>query len=90
MRKRETYTAIALTAFALIITCLGAIYCSKKTQEETVNEEEVYTYLSPYVTLSPFDSYFRRAAEVIDYDWTLVAAIAYTESKFDKIGRAHV
>ena len=83
MKKRETYTAVILTAIALLITCSGTLFCSKTIQEETAKEEEVYTYLSPYVTLSPFDSYFRRAAEVIGYDWTLVAAIAYTESRFD-------
>ena len=33
--------------------------------------------------LSPYDSIFKRCAEVIDWDWRLLASIAYIESKFD-------
>ena len=46
-------------------------------------EVPVYTYLSPYAELSPYDDYFREAADSIGYDWTLLAAIAFTESHFD-------
>ena len=46
-------------------------------------EVPVYTYLSPYAELSPYDDYFREAADSIGYDWTLLAAIAFTESRFD-------
>lgn len=33
--------------------------------------------------LSPYDTIFQRCAKVIDWDWRLLAAIAYIESKFD-------
>ncbi len=33
--------------------------------------------------LSPFDEYFKKYAKTIAWDWRLVAAIAYKESKFD-------
>lgn len=46
-------------------------------------EVPAYTYLSPYATLSPYDHHFREAADSIGYDWTLIAAIAFTESRFD-------
>ena len=38
---------------------------------------------SPYVQISALDEHFRDAADSIDWDWTLLAAICYTESKFD-------
>lgn len=33
--------------------------------------------------MSPFDSYFRRYAREIGWDWRLLAAMGYTESQFD-------
>lgn len=51
-------------------------------QEEVLPEQE-YTYLSPYARLSDYDELFREAADSIGYEWTLIAAIAFTESRFD-------
>jgi membrane-bound lytic murein transglycosylase F len=51
---------------------------------ECITEEEIeYTYLSPYIELSPYDNTFREAADTLGFDWTLVAAIAFVESRFD-------
>ena len=55
----------------------------KAKDKEPVEEDIRYTYLSRYVELSDYDDDFRKAASVIGYDWTLIAAIAYTESRFD-------
>lgn len=33
--------------------------------------------------LSPYDTIFQRCAQVIDWDWRLLAAIGYIETKFD-------
>lgn len=49
-----------------------------------------YTYLSPYIELSPYDQYFRQAADSLGYDWTLLAAIAFTESRFDSTAISNV
>ena len=38
--------------------------------------------------ISPFDDLFRRAGELVDIDWRLLAAIAYTESRFDPTVRS--
>lgn len=38
---------------------------------------------SPYIRISELDEYFRDAADSIDWDWKLIAAICYTESKFN-------
>lgn len=53
----------------------------EKSGQEVVEPE--YTYLSPFMELSPFDEHFREAADSTGYDWTLIAAIAFTESRFD-------
>ena len=84
MKPKFTYPVIVLTIFVLLVVCGGTIYGLKDmSNKKTVEKETVFTYLSPYVVISPFDAHFRRAADVLDYDWTLVAAIAYTESRFD-------
>ena len=45
---------------------------------------------SPYVKISTLDDHFREAADSIDWDWKLIAAICYTESKFDSTAVSHV
>lgn len=45
---------------------------------------------SPYVQISGIDKHFRDAADSIDWDWTLIAAICYTESKFDSTAVSHM
>lgn len=45
---------------------------------------------SPYVKISALDKHFREAADSIDWDWKLIAAICYTESKFDSTAVSHV
>ena len=52
-------------------------------ETETPADEPEYVYLSPHVSLSHFDEHFREAADSIDIDWLLLAAVAYTESRFD-------
>lgn len=34
--------------------------------------------------ISPYDSYFKTYAKTIDWDWRLLASLAYTESNFNK------
>ena len=45
---------------------------------------------SPYVKISELDNHFREAADSINWDWKLIAAICYTESKFDSTAVSHV
>lgn len=80
---KPTYIIALLAALVLLIMLVCGIFCNKVLTEENVEEKHHFTYLSPYTTISPYDSYFRRAGEILGYDWTLVAAIAFTESRFD-------
>ena len=55
----------------------------KEPPSRPETNEPNYTYLSKYTPLSHFDHHFREAADTLQYDWTLIAAIAFTESRFD-------
>ena len=70
-------SAVAISFFSIATQRLN------KSYEPHWEEVPSYTYLSPYATLSPYDDYFREAADSVGYDWTLIAAIAFTESRFD-------
>lgn len=73
---------LLFSAFA-IFTFHIATKLPKNDYAPNWKEVPIYTYLSPYATLSPYDHHFREAADSIGYDWTLIAAIAFTESRFD-------
>lgn len=84
MRSKIKYLPVIPAILLLFLIASGIILGLKDIpQKKVVEEEIIYTYLSPYATISPFDAHFRKAAEVLNYDWTLIAAIAYTESRFD-------
>jgi membrane-bound lytic murein transglycosylase F len=85
MRKRNLLPSVAMLFFSAfaIFTFHIATKLPKNDYTPDWKEVPVYTYLSPYATLSPYDHHFREAADSIGYDWTLIAAIAFTESRFD-------
>ena len=84
MKSRFIYPITLLALLAILVIC-GSIFFrySPLEYKEQVKEDTQYTYLSRYVELSDYDEDFRKAASIIGYDWTLIAAIAYTESRFD-------
>lgn len=86
MKARQLLPALFMLLFSA--GAIGAYYNVPQSEACIIiepKEEDVptYTYLSPYVELSPYDEHFREAADSTGYDWTLIAAIAYTESRFD-------
>ena len=85
MKHKSTYSTIIFTTAFLLIISSGIIFAYRGISKNKVTKEDEisFTYLSPYITISPFDAHFRKAAKILDYDWTLIAAIAYTESRFD-------
>ena len=68
-----------LTAYV----ALGEGHKGRVPEVAEIAREPEYEYLSPHVTLSHYDDLFREAADSIELDWMLIAAIAYTESRFD-------
>jgi membrane-bound lytic murein transglycosylase MltF len=84
MKRVYVYSIIALMSVTILATCgcILARRCQPTLYEPAIKDIE-YTYLPKYVVLSDYDKYFRDAADITGYDWTLIAAIAYTESRFD-------
>ncbi|MBE6298551.1 MAG: hypothetical protein E7088_08775 [Bacteroidales bacterium] len=85
-----TYPLLLLFLFAVFV-CKGNSLFGYSPQEKNAEEEieaVQYIYVSPYAELSYYDHHFREAADSINYDWTLIAAIAFTESRFDSTARS--
>ncbi len=84
MKRKNTYLLLS-SLLLIILTVTGYITFVNKSykQEPDVYEDDTYTYIPKYIQLSEYDDDFREASEALGYDWTLVAAIAYTESRFD-------
>ena len=84
MNRKNRYLLASL-AVLIILTVTGYIIFVNKSdkQESVICEDDIYTYIPKYVELSDYDDDFRNAASIIGDDWTLIAAIAYTESRFD-------
>ena len=85
MKKRNLLAAATTLLVSIVAIQLFSLIAKRLDNSVAPQwlEVPVYTYLSPYATLSPYDSHFREAADSTGYDWTLIAAIAFTESRFD-------
>ena len=83
--RRYKYLALSLISIAVIFVAVNTITRGERPPKEvnTKIEAPEYTYISPYIELSHYDTHFREAADSTGYDWTLIAAIAFTESRFD-------
>ena len=81
-----------LTAKKVIVLLLVAalvlalLFVRRPVETENLPEEVAQT--EDYIYLSPYDSLFRECADSL-YDWKLLAAIAYVESKFDTTSVSH-
>ncbi|MFZ4784750.1 MAG: transporter substrate-binding domain-containing protein [Flavobacteriales bacterium] len=61
-----------------------------KTKNKYFNEEKLFGYKGPYALpkisstqISPYDSLFKKLAPELGWDWRLLAALAYQESRFN-------
>ncbi|MBR5599969.1 MAG: transglycosylase SLT domain-containing protein [Bacteroidaceae bacterium] len=84
MKTRYVYPPLLLSLLAFFI--VGGDRLFGYTPPEPVEVEIVepeYEYLSPHVWISHYDEHFRQAADSLELDWMLIAAIAHTESRFD-------
>lgn len=83
------------TALLMLIIFIVTVFSGNRifhtpTMPEPVEEIEK-RYLSPYVDISPYDDIFREAADTLDgWDWKLLAAIAFIESRFDSTAQSGV
>ncbi len=59
-----------------------AIY-NKYFEKSKYFESEGFKKIPSYNRISSYDEYFKKYAHIVGWDWRLLAAIAYKESKFD-------
>lgn len=81
MTKRK-WTIGICTATLLIILVIGWFGTDRDKAIIFPHEVEP-TPIDSFIHISPYDSLFRKYADSIQWDWKLLAAIAYSESKFD-------
>ena len=82
MRKREK---IAYAFGVAAVTVLFAVFTRPKPVAYDVVETDLVSVDSviPVFHISPYDSLFRVYADTVGWDWKMLAAVAYVESKFD-------
>ena len=84
MKRKYVYAFLLLLPTVILIAFGNKIWDSHVIGGYAHDSaKEKYTYVSEHVCLSNYDNHFRKAAAITGYDWTLIAAIAYTESRFD-------
>lgn len=81
MRKREKIAYIIGVAAA---TAIFTVSVAPVSQPDTaVPSDTLVVADTPVFRISPYDSLFRVYADTVGWDWKLLAAVAYVESKFD-------
>lgn len=83
MRAKHLFSLMLAIAFFAVATLGGVYFYDNLREKPAPPPPPEITYISPYVELSPYDHHFRDAADSIGWDWKLIAAIAFTESRFD-------
>ena len=81
MRKREK--TVYIIAIALITAILSVSIPPQPLVEHEPETDTLSVEIAPSFRISPYDSLFRVYADTIGWDWKMLAAVAYVESKFD-------
>lgn len=92
MIRRFFISLTLIISFVVIITNGNTIFSAPAVAEESLTEETAVEikYVSPYIKISPFDHHFRAAGDSVGLDWKFIAAIAFTESRFDSMAHSSV
>lgn len=86
MFKGSGYSISILLLFIIV-----ALSGDKVFLAPTPPAPKIKRQISPYVELSHYDKYFREASDsLFSWDWKLLAAIAFTESRFDSTAQSEV
>lgn len=82
MRKREKIGYIIAIA---LVTAIFTVSIPPTPSLEPTEEPDtlLIEVADPVFRISSYDSIFRAYADTIGWDWKLLAAVAYVESKFD-------
>ena len=83
MRKREKITYIAGVAIATVRFTVNTKPKLTIADASVSSDTAVVVDTVPIFRVSAYDSIFRAYADTIGWDWKMLAAVAYVESKFD-------
>ena len=89
MRKREK---AAYIVGIIVVAAILTVNIVPMTRPEPVEEADtlLIDVVEPVFRISPYDSLFRVYADTIGWDWKMLAAVAYVESKFDTAAVSNV
>lgn len=83
MRKREKIAYIAGVAIATVLFTVSTKPKLTIADASVSSDTAVVVDTVPIFRVSAYDSIFRAYADTIGWDWKMLAAVAYVESKFD-------
>ena len=88
MRKREKAAYIA--GVAVVTALFTVITRPDKHPVAPVHTADTVVVDEPVFRISDYDSLFRIYADTVGWDWKMLAAVAYVESKFDTAATSNV
>jgi membrane-bound lytic murein transglycosylase F len=83
MRKREKIAYIIGVAIATVLFIVNTKPKLTIADASVASDTAVVADTAPIFRVSTYDSIFRAYADTIGWDWKMLAAVAYVESKFD-------
>ena len=83
MRKREKIAYIIGVVIATVLFTLNTKPKLAIADMSVSSDTAVVVDTAPIFRVSAYDSIFRAYADTIGWDWKMLAAVAYVESKFD-------
>ena len=78
---------VALIVTFAVSTSSDTIHSTSKEQPDTLVMKDTIAFT---FRISPYDSLFRVYADTIGWDWKMLAAVAYVESKYDTAAVSNV
>jgi membrane-bound lytic murein transglycosylase F len=87
LRPKSKILKEKLDAFLQTYIASEAYTQLKKRYFDYIASTPTEFYLTPKGALSPFDALFKKAAQVYNWDWKVLAAVAFKESRFNPNAR---
>lgn len=87
LRPKSKVLKQKLDAFLQVYLASEAFTLLKKRYFDYITSTPTEFFLTPKGAISPFDAYFKKAAQKYHWDWKVLAAIAYKESRFNPNAR---
>jgi membrane-bound lytic murein transglycosylase F len=87
LRPKSKILKEKLDAFLQTYIASEAFTQLKKRYFDYIASTPTEFYLTPKGALSPFDALFKKAAQAYSWDWKVLAAVAFKESRFNPNAR---